>query len=171
MSLLARRLRQAAASIAAAACGLAVHVAHAALPTVPSPAEAAPAVGASSLLQAGFGMFAVLGLIFLCAWAARRFGLQRLGGGQTVKVVSSTMVGQRERVVVVEVGATWLVLGVTPSQVNTLHSMPAQAGTAMSAPGGAPSPPSMPDARFSGAAGLFAQKLRDSLGLRQRPNP
>jgi flagellar protein FliO/FliZ len=157
-----------AASIAAAACGLAVH---AALPTVPSPAEAAPAVGASSLLQAGFGMFAVLGLIFLCAWAARRFGLQRLGGGQAVKVVSSTMVGQRERVVVVEIGATWLVLGVTASQVNTLHSLPAQAGPAMPATGGAPSSPSMQDARFSGAAGLFAQKLRDSLGLRQRPHP
>jgi flagellar protein FliO/FliZ len=163
MNLLARRLRRVAASIAVAACGLA---AHAALPTVPSPPEAAPAVGASSLLQAGFGMFAVLGLIFLCAWAARRFGLQRLGGGQFVKVVSSTMVGQRERVVVVEVGATWLVLGVTSSQVNTLHSMPAQAVPAT--PGATAS---MPDPRFAGAAGLFAQKLRDSLGLRQRPNP
>jgi len=160
----ARRLRRVAASIAAAACSLA---AHAALPTVPSPVEtAAPAVGASSLLQAGFGMFAVLGLIFLCAWAARRFGLQRLGGGQFVKVVSSAMVGQRERVVVVEVGATWLVLGVTSSQVNTLHSMPAQAVPA--SPGATAS---MPDPRLAGAAGLFAQKLRDSLGLRQRPNP
>jgi flagellar protein FliO/FliZ len=163
MNLLARRLRRVAASIAAAACGLA---AHAALPTVPSPVEAAPAVGASSLLQAGFGMFAVLGLIFLCAWAARRFGLQRLGGGQFVKVVSSAMVGQRERVVVVEVGATWLVLGVTSSQVNTLHSMPAQA---VSPTPGATA--STPDPRLAGAAGLFAQKLRDSLGLRQRPNP
>ncbi|MET3440781.1 flagellar protein FliO/FliZ [Variovorax paradoxus] len=168
MSFLARRLRQAAASFAAAACGLAAHFAHAALPTVPSPVEAAPAVGASSLLQAGFGMFAVLGLIFLCAWAARRFGLQRLGGGQFVKVVSSAMVGQRERVVVVEVGATWLVLGVTSSQVNTLHSMPAQAVSANPVSGEAAN---TPDPRFAGAAGLFAQKLRDSLGLRQRPNP
>ncbi|MDQ0589480.1 flagellar biosynthetic protein FliO [Variovorax paradoxus] len=162
MSPFARRLRQAAASIAAAACGLA---AQAALPTVPTPAEAAPAVGASSLLQAGFGMFAVLGLIFLCAWAARRFGLQRLGGGQFVKVVSSTLVGQRERVVVVEVGSTWLVLGVTASQVNALHSLPAQAMPVT------PMESGTPDARLAGAAGLFAQKLRDSLGLGQRPNP
>ncbi|QGW83956.1 flagellar biosynthetic protein FliO [Variovorax paradoxus] len=162
----ARRLRRVAASIAAAACSLAAHAAHAALPTVPSPVETAPAVGASSLLQAGFGMFAVLGLIFLCAWAARRFGLQRLGGGQFVKVVSSAMVGQRERVVVVEVGATWLVLGVTSSQVNTLHSMPAQA-----VPATLGATASVPDPRLAGAAGLFAQKLRDSLGLRQRPNP
>ncbi|MDP9963153.1 flagellar protein FliO/FliZ [Variovorax paradoxus] len=161
MNLLARRLPQAAASIAAAAC----FAAHAALPAVPSPAEAAPAVGASSLLQAGFGMFAVLALIFLCAWAARRFGLQRLGGGQSVKVVSSTMVGQRERVVVVEVGGTWLVLGVAAGRVNALHSLPAQA-----LPAAAPAR-AVPDARLAGAAGLFAQKLRDSLGLAQRPHP
>ncbi|MBT2337250.1 flagellar biosynthetic protein FliO [Variovorax paradoxus] len=163
MKRFARGLRQAAASIAGAACGLAAHVAQAALPTVTSPAEtAAPAVGASSLLQAGFGMFAVLGLIFLCAWAARRFGLQRLGGGQFVKVVSSTMVGQRERVVVVEVGATWLVLGVAAGQVNALHSLPAQAMSAAAPPAGAP------EVRLAGAAGLFAQKLRDALGLQQR---
>lgn len=99
------------------------------LPTVSTPVhEVAPAaVGASGLLQAGFGMAMVVGLIFLCAWLARRFGLQRLGGGHLVKVVSSAAVGQRERVVVVEVADTWLVLGVTPHQVNTLHTLPAQA--------------------------------------------
>jgi flagellar protein FliO/FliZ len=140
--------------------------AHAALPTVPTPVESAapPAVGASGLLQAGFGMFVVLGLIFLCAWAARRFGLQRLGSGHLVKVVGSTMVGQRERVVVVEVGSTWLVLGVTASQVNTLHSLPAQAGgTAL------PAAADTRDLRIAGAANLFAQKLRESLGLKPQP--
>ena len=162
----ARRLRCAAASLAAAAWSFA---AQAALPTVPTPAEpaaAGSAVGASGLLQAGFGMFAVLGLIFLCAWAARRFGLQRLGGGGLVKVVGSTMVGQRERVVVVEVGTTWLVLGVTASQVNALHSLPAQPGGAAPSPAGTAE---ARDARIAGAAGLFAQKLRESLGLQPRP--
>lgn len=125
------------------------------LPTVPSHAvEMAPAVGASGLLQAGLGMLMVLGLIFACAWLARRFGLQRFGGGgQVVKVVSSASVGQRERVVVVEVSGTWLVLGVTSSQINTLHSLPAQ---------------SLPQASAAEPAtfkpiDLFAQKLRESL--------
>ena len=127
------------------------------LPTVPSQAAevAAPVVGASGLLQAGLGMLMVLGLIFACAWLARRFGLQRFGGGgQVVKVVSSASVGQRERVVVVEVAGTWLVLGVTASQVNTLHSLPAQAVASAAA-----DPASM--ARHP--ADLFAQKLRESL--------
>ena len=125
------------------------------LPTVPSHAvEVAPVVGASGLLQAGLGMLMVLGLIFACAWLARRFGLQRFGGGgQVVKVVSSASVGQRERVVVVEVSGTWLVLGVTSSQVRTLHSLPAQ---------------SLPQARAAEPAtfkpvDLVAQKLRESL--------
>lgn len=138
--------------------------AHAALPTVPAAAAetAAPAVGASSLLQAGLGMVLVLGLIFLCAWLARRFGLPRFGGSALVKVLGSAMVGQRERVVVVEVGQTWLVLGVTASQVNALHTLPAQAVPAASAP---------PAAQGAGArtAELFAQKLRDSLGIQSRP--
>ena len=135
------------------------------LPTVPTPVhDVAPAaVGASGLLQAGFGMAAVVGLIFLCAWLARRFGLQRLGSGQLVKVVSSAAVGQRERVVVVEVGDTWLVLGVTPSQVNTLHTLPAQAHAAAAAsasPSVAPTP-----------VELFARKLRESLSGKAHSAP
>ncbi|BEP40751.1 flagellar biosynthetic protein FliO [Variovorax sp. V15] len=136
------------------------------LPTVPTPVhEVAPAaVGASGLLQAGFGMAMVVGLIFLCAWLARRFGLQRLGGGHLVKVVSSAAVGQRERVVVVEVADTWLVLGVTPSQVNTLHTLPAQAQTqTQQASAASASTPATP-------VELFARKLRESLtGKTQQP--
>jgi flagellar protein FliO/FliZ len=136
------------------------------LPTVPTPVhDVAPAaVGASGLLQAGFGMAAVVGLIFLCAWLARRFGLQRLGSGQLVKVVSSAAVGQRERVVVVEVGDTWLVLGVTPSQVNTLHTLPAQTHAAAAAPVSSSVAPTPVE--------LFARKLREALsGKPHRPAP
>ncbi|MBB3179132.1 flagellar biosynthetic protein FliO [Variovorax sp. Sphag1AA] len=138
--------------------------AHAVLPTVPSHsvAEAAPAVGAGGLLQAGFGMVVVLGLIFLCAWLARRFGLQRFNGGNVVKVVSSSNVGQRERVVVVEVSGTWLVLGVTSSQINTLHTLPAQP---------MPQAPSVASHAALKPIDLFAQKLRESITGKTRPAP
>ena len=136
------------------------------LPTVPTPVhEVAPAaVGASGLLQAGLGMAMVVGLIFLCAWLARRFGLQRLGGGHLVKVVSSAAVGQRERVVVVEVADTWLVLGVTPHQVNTLHTLPAQA---QAQPQGSATA-SLP-AGIATPVELFARKLRESLTGKAQP--
>ncbi|MBS0339475.1 MAG: flagellar biosynthetic protein FliO [Proteobacteria bacterium] len=145
--------------------------AHANLPTVPSPAPAsAPAagatgaVGAGGLMQAVLGMACVLGLILACAWLARRFGLQRLGGGNVVKVVSSTSVGQRERVVVVEVAGQWLVLGVTPQNINALHTLPAQAGAtavAASAAGHAGTP-------LDQFKQVFSQQLRQSLGAKPR---
>lgn len=139
--------------------------ASAALPTVPTPAaEPARSFAAAGLLQAGFGLALVLGLIFVCAWAARRFGLlQQPGSGRLIKVVSSAMVGQRERVVVVEVGGTWLVLGVAAGQVRALHSMPAEAlpeaqGTAAMNVRGAVNAMS---GRFG--AGAFSHKLLESI--------
>lgn len=126
------------------------------LPTVPSPAaEPARSFGAAGLLQAGFGLAVVLGLIFLCGWAARRFGLQQTGSGRLLKVVSSAMVGQRERVVVVEIGNSWLVLGVAAGQVRALHTMPAEKLAQAEA---------TPVKHGITAAGAFSQKLFVSLG-------
>ena len=97
------------------------------LPTVHAATPEPPgSYGLAGLLQAGFGLLLVLALIFLCAWAVRRIGLQQSGGNRLLKVVSSVMVGQRERVVVVEIGDSWLVLGVAAGQVNALHTMPAE---------------------------------------------
>lgn len=98
-------------------------------------------------------MVLVLLLIFICAWLARRFGLQRAVSGPWVKVVGATTVGQRERVVVVEVAGTWLVLGVAPGRVNALHTIDPEHVARLRAE----SPESAP------AATLFAQKLRQTL--------
>jgi flagellar protein FliO/FliZ len=120
---------------------------------------ATPSWGASGLLQAASGLAVVLALIFFCAWAARRMGLQKHNSGRLVKVIASTAIGQRERVVVVEIGGTWLTLGVTPGQIQSLHSMPAQE---------LPEEPKLPIRQSAIAAGnaanAFAQKLRESLG-------
>lgn len=144
-----RRLPKAAASLLAC-ISLA---AGAVLPTVPTPpAEPVRSFAAAGLVQAGFGLAVVIGLIFLFAWVARRFGLQPSGSSRVLKVVSSAMVGQRERVVVVEIGDSWLVLGVAAGQVRALHTMPAE---------------KLPDVQaplinsFSG--GAFSQKLIESI--------
>ncbi len=127
----------------------------AALPTVPAAApEAAPSHAAAGLLQVGFGLALVVALIFLCGWAVRRFGLQPSGGNRLLKVVSSVMVGQRERVVVVEIGDSWLVLGVAAGQVRALHTMAAQAR---------PDTGASPAENTHGAASAFSQTLRQSL--------
>ena len=58
-----------------------------------------------------------------------------------LRVVAGAAVGQRERVVVVEVGSTWLVLGVAPGSVTALHQMPSVALDAQTAAPGAAIPP------------------------------
>jgi len=126
------------------------------LPTVPAAtSEPVRSFGMAGLLQAAFGLATVLALIFLCGWAARRLGLRQSGSGRLLKVVSSTMVGQRERVVVVEIGGSWLVLGVAAGQVRALHTMPAESQPEIQA---APAMSGMTP------AAAFSQKLLESLG-------
>ena len=145
-----RLLVQTAAALPAFACC----AAHAVLPAMPSStAEPVHSFASAGLLQAGLGLAVVIGLIFLLAWVARRFGLQPPGNTRLLKVVSSAMVGQRERVVVVEIGDAWLVLGVAGGQVRTLHTMPA---------GQLPAASSAPLAAFTGTS-AFSQKLVDSM--------
>jgi flagellar protein FliO/FliZ len=87
--------------------------------------SAVPSLGLAGIVQALFGLVVVIGLVFACAWLARRFGLQQPKSSGLLKVVSSAALGQKERVVVVEIGETWLVLGVAPGSVRTLHTLPA----------------------------------------------
>ena len=71
----------------------------------------------------------ILGLFVLAAWLLKRY-LPQVGKSGPVKVIGATMVGPRERVVVVEVEDTWLVLGVGGGQVRTLHTLPKPGGNA-----------------------------------------
>ena len=41
-----------------------------------------------------------------------------------MKVVGGVALGPRERIVLVEVGDTWLVIGLVPGQIRTLYKMP-----------------------------------------------
>ncbi len=151
------RLPALAASLLA---GIATSVG-ATLPTVPTPVvEPVGSIGASGLLQAGLGLAMVLALIFLCAWGVRRLGLHQSGGERLLKVVSSVMVGQRERVVVVEIGQSWLVLGVAAGQVRALHSMPAESRVETKA---------IPVGTETTKVGAFAQTLSESLGRLRVP--
>lgn len=67
----------------------------------------------------------VVGCVLLCGWLARRVGSTARSTASGLRVVSSTSLGQREKVVIVQVQGQWLVLGVTAQQVNTLAQMQA----------------------------------------------
>ncbi|MGD7408608.1 flagellar biosynthetic protein FliO, partial [Ralstonia pseudosolanacearum] len=75
------------------------------------------------------GLLIVLAMIVAAGWLLRKLQ-QRAGMGpagrrsQVLSVVAQQMLGAREKVVVVEVQGTWLVLGVTQQHVQTLHTLP-----------------------------------------------
>lgn len=88
-----------------------------------SPAWAATGA-AGSLVTLFLALFLILAGFVLLAWFARRY-LPGLAGQGVAKIVGNAQVGPRERVVVVEVGSRWLVLGVGGGQVRLLESLDA----------------------------------------------
>lgn len=79
----------------------------------------------SPLIQVSGGLAAIVLLIVLAAWLARRFGLApKRGGDRELHISSSLSVGTRERVVIVNVPDARLVLGVTATSITTLHMLP-----------------------------------------------
>ena len=108
-------------------------LAHAAVTPAAAPAPAVSAAG--SLLQVFIGLVAVLLLIATTAWVAKRLGITRGGSSSLLQVVASASVGTRERVVVVEVGDSWLVVGVAPGSVNALMTLPKGEIQSPAAPG------------------------------------
>lgn len=89
-----------------------------------TPAAAPSAVG--SLLQTVLALAVVLGLLVGLAWLLKRFGPRHITGGTTVKLVGALSVGARERILVVEVGEQWIVVGASPGRMNALSTMPRQ---------------------------------------------
>jgi flagellar protein FliO/FliZ len=75
------------------------------------------------MLQVVLGLVLVLGLILGTGWVMRRIN-PSARSGSVIKVISAASVGQRERVVLVEVSGSWLLLGVASGQVNLLQSLP-----------------------------------------------
>ncbi|KPQ02451.1 flagellar biosynthetic protein FliO [Marinobacter sp. HL-58] len=74
-----------------------------------------------TMLTLGAGLLAVLALIFGCAWVVRRMGGMSGGNTRAIKVVSVMPMGTRERIALIEVGGTQILVGVTPSTIRTLH--------------------------------------------------
>ena len=90
-------------------------------------------MSSGSVLQVILSLLLVLAAVVLVGWILKRINLPQQGAGNALKVISGVAVGQRERIVLVEVNDTWLVVGVAPGQVNALHTMPK--GSLSAAPG------------------------------------
>lgn len=83
--------------------------------------QSASAMSLSAMLEMGLWLTVVVAFILACAW-----GYKRLSGGMlapmgVIKIRSMISVGNRERIALVEVGETQLLVGVSSTQINTLH--------------------------------------------------
>lgn len=104
-----------------------------------TPAPAAPGIGSTL-----FALVFVLALIVALAWVLKRlpgFSQGVRTGGSGLRVVSSTQVGAKERVVIVTEGETRWLLGITAQQVTLIDTLPAAAPAPQAGTDGSTPPP------------------------------
>ena len=104
-----------------------------------------------------FALILVVSLILALGWLARRMpGFTRAtGGGNALRIVGSLTLGPRDRVVVVDVGGTQLLLGVGQNGMTTLHTLTEPLPVAQ---------PSQGTPSLQNLATPFAQLLQKHLG-------
>ena len=97
----------------------------AAIPSAPARLpQAAPGPSAGSLVQTIFALVLVLALLAALAWAAKRYGPRVAGNSANLRMIGALNIGGRERIMVIEVGDQWIVVGASPGRVNALATMP-----------------------------------------------
>lgn len=93
-------------------------------PAPPAQPPSPPGVSSTTWVQALLGVTFIIALLLGAAFLTRRLNQGIAFGVQGMKLISGVSVGPRERVVLLEVGEEWLVLGVTSQNIRTLHTLP-----------------------------------------------
>lgn len=107
-----------------------------------------PHSSAEQMIKMVLGLLFVLVLIFLLAWLFKRYLGIGVISNSSLKTIAGVSVGQKERVVLVQVGERQILVGVSPGQVNMLHALEKGEELKVS---------NEPN------KGLFAEKLKQSL--------
>lgn len=84
---------------------------------------AAPTVSAGTYVQAALALALIVALLVGTAWLARKVSGGKGFGQGGMKIVGGVALGPRERIVLLEVGDEWLVVGIVPGQIRTLHRL------------------------------------------------
>jgi flagellar protein FliO/FliZ len=84
---------------------------------------AAPAVDSGAeLVRVLISLLGVIALIFFVGWLSRRAQVRVRPGGRKIRVIESMPVGIKEKVMLLEVGGTQLLVGASPTGgLRTLH--------------------------------------------------
>lgn len=83
-----------------------------------------PAIEGPSLIPMVLALVFVLALVPVAMWLLKRMGGAAPAGVAGMRVVAQLPLGPRERIVVVEAGERWLLLGVTAASINRIGTLP-----------------------------------------------
>lgn len=111
-----------------------------------------PGMSAAYLGQMAMALILVVFAILALAFVLRRAGGVHARLGHGMRVLGGLAVGGRERIVLIQVGDTQILLGIAPGRVQTLHVLTPEQRLPVS------------DATSRNAAdGVFARSLRQML--------
>ena len=86
-----------------------------------NPEVLAVGYGAQSYVEMLLGLAAVVLVILVLAWLAKRYSLMSPGMGGVIKITAAISLGNRDRLALIDVGGKEILLGISPGRVNTLH--------------------------------------------------
>jgi flagellar protein FliO/FliZ len=81
----------------------------------------APVIDATSIAEFGMSLIVVIAVILLVGWFYSRLKVGAGRGGDQINVVANRPLGPKERLLVIEVAGQQLLVGMTASQLQTLH--------------------------------------------------
>lgn len=111
-----------------------------------------PGIGGGDILSLGISLFVIIAAILVLGWLYSRSRFVGGGSADLITIIASRALGPKERLLVVEVADKQLLVGMTASNVQTLHvfDSPVQVAPA------------------SGNTVGFASRLRNALTERSR---
>ncbi len=72
-------------------------------------------------LSVSLGLIFILIIIFSLAWFMKKMGYSHLSKQGQLKIVASLNLGAKEKIALIQVGDQQLLVGMTPTQINTLY--------------------------------------------------
>lgn len=87
-------------------------------------AESVPTgISTGTYVQAALALAFIVSLLAGTTWLARKVSGGKGFGQSGLKIVGGVALGPRERIVLLEIGNEWLVIGIVPGQIRTLHRL------------------------------------------------
>ena len=102
-------------------------------------ASAGDTVAAGGLMQITLSLLLVVAVLIGISVLFKKFGLNRINNGAfPVKVIGAMAISNNQRLMMIEVGDQWLLLGITPQNITTLTTMPRQENSGSAGSAGSP---------------------------------